>query len=74
VSDMRARVGVRYEFGGKGIGSDGYEIDFGPFDDSFRCWRQIVRWNLHYRHWGALRMNARDLFTKVLWRKLWRRS
>jgi hypothetical protein len=72
--DLNARTVVRYLFSHKGIGRDGREWDFGEMDDSFRAWRAIVRWNLHYRHWGALRMNARDLFSKVLWRKIWRPS
>jgi hypothetical protein len=72
VSDLSARTVVDYEFGGVVRGADGFEIEF-VMDDSFRSWRQIVRWNLHYRHWAALRMNARHLFTKVIGRKLWRR-
>lgn len=73
MTDMSARTTVRYEFGGVATGADGFQIEF-LMDDSFRSWRQIVRWNLHYHHWRALRMNARDLFTKVIWRKLWRHS
>lgn len=71
MSDLEAKVVTRYEFGGAMRGADGYEVEF-LMDDSFRSWLSIVRWNLHYRHFGALRMNARDLFAKVIRRKLWR--
>lgn len=73
MSELRAKVTARYEFGGKAIGQDGYEAEFG-FDDSFKSWRAIVGWNLHYHHWRALALNVRDLFTRVIWRKLWRLS
>lgn len=72
MSDMDAKVGTTYEFGGSLRGADGFTIEF-ECDDSFHSWWQIVRWNWHFRHWSALRMNARDLFTKVIGRKLWRR-
>lgn len=73
MSELEARTVVRYEFAGTARGADGFEIEF-LMDDSFQSWRQIVRWNLHYRHLAALRGNARDLFSKVIWRNLWRRS
>lgn len=69
--DLDAKVATRYEFGGVIRGVDGYEANF-QMDDSFRSWRSIARWNLHYRHWRALALNGRDLFSKVIWRKLWR--
>jgi len=71
VSDLNARTTVRFEFGGELVGHDGYRARF-VMDDGLRSWWSIVRWNLHYRHWRALRSNTRDLFTRVLWRKLWR--
>jgi hypothetical protein len=70
--DMDAQVGVRYEMLGRVVSADGRVLEF-KMDDSFASWWAITRWNWHYRHWAALRMNARDLFTKVLRRKLWRR-
>lgn len=72
MAEIEARTTVSYEFGGTVRGQDGFTVSF-LMDDSLRSWRQIVRWNLHYRHWRALRGNARDLFTKVIWRRIWRR-
>lgn len=69
--DLTARQLIRREFSGTARGADGFEVSF-VMDDSFKSWRSIVRWNLHYRHWDALRMNSRDLFTKVLRAKLGR--
>lgn len=73
--DLAAKVSTQFEFGGQVTGADGFTVEFW-MDDSFRSWLQIVRWNLHYRHWRALEMNARDLFTKVIRRKvrIWPRS
>lgn len=73
MADLEAKVGMGYEFGGTARGGDGYEVSF-VMDDSFRSWRQIARWNLHYRHWAALRGNVHDLFTKVIRRRLRRRN
>jgi len=73
MSDLGARTTIRYELSGELVGRDGYRARF-TVDDSLRSWWAIVRWNLHYRHWAALRRNGADLFTKVLWRKLWRPS
>jgi hypothetical protein len=74
VPDLNARTVVRYELNGEARGPDGFTVEF-SCDDSLRSWRQIVRWNLHYRHWGVLLgRNVPDLFAKVIWRKLWRRS
>jgi hypothetical protein len=70
VSEFGAKTTVRFEFGAELEGADGYRARF-TIDDSFRSWLAIARWNLHYRHWGALRQNGGDLFTRVLWRKLW---
>ena len=71
MSDLGAKTTVRFEFGGELVGHDGYRARF-QMDDSLRSWWAIVRWNLHYRHYGALRRNGADLFTRVLRRKLWR--
>lgn len=73
MTGLDGQIAVRYEFGGTARGSDGFEIEF-RMDDGLRSWWQIVRWNLHYCHWRALALNFRDLFTKVVWRKLWRHS
>ena len=73
MSEQEARTVVRIVFGGEVIGADGRRATF-LIDDSFRSWWTIVRWNLSRRHWQAVRLNVRDLFTKVLRRKLWRRS
>lgn len=74
MSKLKTQVGLRFEVRAKALGSDGWEYDLGELDGSFRSWRRIVRWNVHYRHWDAVRLNVRDLFTKVIWRKLWRLS
>ena len=73
MSDLGARTTIRYELAGELVGRDGYRARF-TVDDSLRSWWAIARWNLHYRHWAALRRNGADLFTKVLRRKLWRPS
>ena len=70
---MEAKTGVTWRLEGTVVGRDGYCAEF-VCDDSLRSWLSIARWNLHYRHWGALRGNVRDLFTTYLWRSLWRRS
>lgn len=72
--DLDAKTTVTWTFEASLVGADGKVWDIGVLDNSFRCWKNITHWNLHYRHWDALRGNARDLFTKVIWRKLWRRS
>ena len=71
MSDLGAKSEIRFSFGAELEGSDGYRARF-LMDDSLRSWWAISRWNLHYRHWGALASNLADLFTRVLWRKLWR--
>jgi len=73
VSDLGAQTRIRYELGGELVGRDGYRARF-TVDDSLRSWWAIVRWNLHYRHFRALRSNLADLFTRVLRGKLWRPS
>jgi hypothetical protein len=73
MSALGARTTIRYEFRGELVGRDGYRVGF-AMDDSLSAWWAIARWNLHYRHWAALRANGADLFTKVLRRKLWRPS
>lgn len=70
---MDAKVSMKYRFEGEVIGRDGYRANF-VMDDSFASWCAIVRWNLHYRHWRPLAGNARDLFSKLIWRSVWRRS
>lgn len=70
--DLEAKTLNVFDFGGTVRGQDGYTVEFW-MDDSLRSWWSIVRWNLHYRHWRDLRANAVDLFSKVIWRKLWRR-
>ena len=71
--ELGAKVATSYEFTGEVTGQDGYTCDL-RMDDSFYGWRQIVKWNWHFRHWRVLlRLNLPDLFTKVLRRKLWRR-
>lgn len=70
--DVVAQTTVTWELCGTLKGADGYSVDLGTLDNSFRCWRQIVRWNLHYRHWRCLAGNTRDLFTKTLKEALWR--
>lgn len=65
-------MSMKYRFEGEAVGRDGYRANF-VMDDSLRSWWAIVRWNLHYRHWRPFAGNARDLFTKVIWRNLWRR-
>jgi len=72
MTDVEAKTTIRYEFAGELVGRDGYRARF-AMDDSLTSWWAIVRWNLHYRHWGALRRNGGDLFIRVLGRKLWRR-
>ena len=70
---MEAKTSVTYELGGSFRSADGKkELRF-TADDSFGSWWAIVRWNWYFGHWGALRMNARDLFGKVLRKKLLRR-
>jgi hypothetical protein len=73
MAGMDAKTSVTWKVEGTLRGPDGYVCEFSA-DDSFRSWRSIVRWNLHYRHWRPLAGNARDLFSKVIWRSVWRRS
>ena len=70
MSELGAELEADGGLGAELEGADGYRARF-TIDDSFRSWLAIARWNLHYRHWGALRRNGGDLFTRVLWRKLW---
>jgi hypothetical protein len=72
VTGVEARTTVRFVAGGELVGHDGYRARF-MCDDSLRSWLAISRWNLHYRHWRALAGNGRDLFTKVIGGRLWRR-
>jgi hypothetical protein len=71
---MDAKLSTEYRIGGSAEGPDGYTAEW-LADDSLKSWWAIVRWNWHFRHWRALGMNARDLFTKVIRRRLrWQRS
>jgi hypothetical protein len=70
-----AHTKVTWKIEGEVRGSDGFTCTF-LCDDSFRSWWAIVRWNVHYGHWGAFfRHNLPDLFRKQLRSKMrWRHS
>jgi len=70
VTRQEARTVVRIEFGGELLGADGSKASF-TIDGSLRSWWVITRWNIGHRHWHAIGSNVRDLFGKVLWRRMW---
>lgn len=71
MAELKAEVAVTGEVFITVRAADGHEMDL-AMDDSFRDWLKIVRWNWRYGHIYGLRLNAVDLFRKVLWRKVTR--
>lgn len=65
---VEARVSTTYRAEGHVVSPCGRELYF-DCHDSLRSWWAIFRWNLHFRHWSAVRTNLRDL-PRYLWRNI----